>query len=55
MLMVNKYINDIYNLVKILEEKHLDCYFDNSKEEMEKYIFEVLSKYKNKEICELYR
>lgn len=44
--MVNKYINDIYNLVSILEEKHLDCYFDSSREKMEKYISEVLSNYK---------
>lgn len=52
--MVNKYINDIYNLVSILEEKHLDCYFDSSREEMEKYIFEVLSKYKLEDDIDFY-
>lgn len=51
---MNNYVNDIYKLIEILEEKHIDCYFNVSKEEILKYIKEVLEKYKLEDDYDFY-
>lgn len=37
------YKQKIYDLVNLLEEKHLDCYFKMSKEEISKYVEDLLN------------
>lgn len=39
------YITDIYKLIDVLEEKHIDCYFNISKQELMLCVDEILSKY----------
>lgn len=44
----------IYDLIKILEEKHLDCYFNITKEELTKYVEELLNNYEIKDEYDFY-
>lgn len=51
---MNAYINNIYKLIELLENKHIDCYFNVSKEELTNYINEILSKYKLEDDYDFY-
>ena len=48
------YRDKIYEILKILEDKHLDLYFSVSKEETLKYIDEVLNKFEIKDKYDFY-
>ena len=44
----------IYQMIKLIEEHHLDMYFNITKEELNKYVEEVLSKYELKDEYDFY-
>lgn len=51
---MDEYVKDIYKLIELLENKHIDCYFNISKEELINYINEILSKYKLEDDYDFY-
>ena len=51
---MDEYVKDIYKLIELLENKHIDCYFNISKEELINYINEILSEYKLEDDYDFY-
>lgn len=49
-----KYKEELKKILSIIEEKHIDMYFTISKEELNKYIEELLTKYELKDKYDLY-
>ena len=48
------YIDKLKEMLKIIEENHLDMYFNISKKDLEDFIKEVLKKYKIKDDYDFY-
>ena len=44
----------IYEVIKIIEENHIDAYFNITKDELYNYIDEILNKYELKDECDFY-
>ena len=51
---MNKYREELDKILSIIEEKHIDMYFNINKEELNKYVEELLSQYKLEDSYDLY-
>jgi hypothetical protein len=52
--MNQKYINKLNDMIKLLEEKHIDAYFNISKEELKEYVNSILKEYKLEDDYDFY-
>ena len=48
------YLEKLNEFLNVLEDKHLDMYFNISKDELKKYIFDLLNKYEIKNQYDFY-
>lgn len=51
---MNKYIDELNKILSLIEENHIDMYFNITKENLNKYIEELLKKYELKNNYDLY-
>lgn len=51
---MNKYRDDLEKILAIIEEKHIDMYFNISKDELNNFIEELLTKYELDNKYDLY-